>query len=410
MANHEVVIIGAGVAGLTCAKYLKDYGIESLVLEASDAVGGRVRTDVVDGFLLDRGFQILLTSYPEAQRLLDYEALELKAFRSGALIRLNNTFEVMSDPFKEPLQLFKTLFSPVGTFADKLKVLQLSNEVSKEATEAFFEEIAIDTLSYLRHYGWSETMINNFFKPFFGGVFLENSLETASNFFRFIFKQFYTGSAMLPAKGMQAIPEQIAGKLPAGMVRLNTKVERIQNSNLHLANGEVLAAKNIVIATDAYQADKLLNRNANRQYNVTTCTYFEANDSPIREKMLVLNPNRVSVVHNVCVPSDISPAYAPAGKTLISVSTQGLTLFDEKKLTSHIISELTEWFGDEVKTWRHLRTYHIPQALMKFTVDASKTSLRLSESLYECGDHVAYPSLNAAMATGRQVADLIAGI
>lgn len=410
MANHEVIIIGAGVSGLTCAKYLKDYGIQSLVLEASDAVGGRVKTDSVDGFLLDRGFQILLTAYPEAQRILDYEALRLQAFRSGAQIRLNHSFEVMSDPFKEPLQLFKTLFAPVGTFGDKLKVLQLSNEVSKEPTDAFFEEIATDTLSYLRQYGWSETMITNFFKPFFGGVFLENKLETASNFFRFIFKQFYTGSAVLPSLGIQAIPQQIANKLPKEAIRLNSKVASIDKKTVHLVSGESLTANHIVVATDVCQADKLLSRSVCREYNVTTCTYFEANTSPLKEKMLALNPNRLSVVHHMCVPSDISPSYAPSGKSLISVSTQGLDLFDEKKLTAQIRAELTEWFGDEVEGWRHLRTYHLPQALMKFTVDASKTSLRLSENLYECGDHMAYPSLNAAMATGRQVADLIAGI
>jgi phytoene dehydrogenase-like protein len=178
MANHEVIIIGAGIAGLTCGKYLNDYGIESLVLEASDAVGGRVRTDEVEGFLLDRGFQILLTEYPEAKKLLDYNALNLKTFRSGALIRLDNDFSVISDPFKEPAQVFRTLFSSVGSLGDKLKVLQLSNEVAKENTDEFFNEKATDTLSYLQRYGWSEEMITNFFKPFFGGVFLENELST----------------------------------------------------------------------------------------------------------------------------------------------------------------------------------------------------------------------------------------
>lgn len=183
MANHEVIIIGAGIAGLSCANYLLHFGITPLVLEAAEAVGGRVRTDKVDGYLLDRGFQILLTAYPEAQRLLNYNTLALKSFRSGALIRKDNAFSVISDPFKEPAQVFKTLFSSVGTLVDKLKVLQLSNNVSKEPTEAFFHERATDTLTYLRNYGWSDEMIADFFKPFFGGVFLENELETSSNFF-----------------------------------------------------------------------------------------------------------------------------------------------------------------------------------------------------------------------------------
>ncbi|WP_428657972.1 NAD(P)/FAD-dependent oxidoreductase [Runella sp.] len=410
MPNHEVIIIGAGVAGLSCANYLTQFGITPLVLEAADAVGGRVRTDTVDGYLLDRGFQILLTAYPEAKRLLNYNALALKTFRSGALIRKDNDFSVISDPFKEPSQVFKTLFSSVGTLIDKLKVLQLSNEVSKESTDSFFDDKATDTLSYLREYGWSDEMITNFFKPFFGGVFLENELETSSNFFRFVFKQFYTGDAAIPANGMQAIPEQMAAKLPAGTVKLNTKVEKIEGNKVHLAGGKVVSAKVIVIATDAHQADILLGRKLKRDYNVTTCTYFSADRSPLNRKMLALNPNRLSVVHNLCVPSDIAPSYAPAGKSLVSVSTQGLNLFDEKKLTDHIVQELTEWFGEEVKTWQHLRTYHIPESLVKYTSKAPVCNLKISANLYECGDHIAYPSLNAAMATGRAVADMIAGI
>lgn len=410
MANHEVIIIGAGVSGLTCAKYLNDYGIEPLVLEASEGVGGRVCTDQFEGFLLDRGFQILLTAYPEAQKLLDYNTLNLKMFRSGALVRMGHDFSTISDPFKEPLQVFQTLFSSVGSLSDKLKVLQLSNEVAKQDTDEFFNEKATDTLSYLQNYGWSEEMITNFFKPFFGGVFLENELATSSNFFRFVFKQFYNGEAAIPALGMQAIPEQIAAKLPEGSVKLGIRVANIHGNTITLSDGKKLTAKQIVVATDAANADRLLQRSLNRAYNITTCTYFSADRSPLTQKMLTLNPNRLSVVHNLCVPSDIAPSYAPAGKSLISVSTQGLELVDEQKLTAHIVQELTGWFGDEVKTWQHLRTYHIPESLVKYTADAASVNLKISDHLYQCGDHVAYPSLNATMATGRVVADMIAGI
>jgi len=410
MENQEVVIIGAGIAGLSCAKYLKDYGISSLVLEAADGVGGRVRTDEIEGFLLDRGFQILLTAYPEAQRLLDYKALDLKRFRSGALIRLNDDFSVMSNPFKEPTQVFKTLFSPVGTLGDKLKVLQLSNEVTREATDALFQDKATDTLTYLQQYGWSDAMITNFFKPFFGGVFLENELATSSNFFRFVFKQFYNGDATLPAKGIQAIPEQIATKLEKQHILLNTRVKEIKGNTITLESGEIIRAKTIVVATDSTNADRLLHRNIKQTFNQTTCTYFAVDRSPIPEKMLLLNPNRLASVHNVCVPSDIAPNYAPKGQALVSVSTQGLSLLDENKLTTHIVQDLTDWFGEEVRTWRHLRTYHIPEALNKYPAEMTKHNLKLTDHLYECGDHVAYPSLNAAMATGRKVANMIAGI
>ena len=207
---------------------------------------------------------------------------------------------------------------------------------------------------------------------------------------------------------MQEIPHQLAAKLPEGTVRLQTKVAKIVGNTVHLADGNTLTAKAVVVATDASQADRLLGRNIHRAFNKTTCTYFAAERSPLTEKMLALNPNRLSTVHNLCVPSDIAPSYAPEGKSLVSVSTQALEGVDEQKLTAHIVKELTEWFGADVKSWKHLRTYHLPESLLSFPANTAATSLKISDTLYECGDHVAYPSLNAAMATGRKVAEMIA--
>jgi protoporphyrinogen oxidase len=404
-----IIIIGAGVAGLTCAKYLKDRGIQSLILEASDGVGGRVRTDVHEGFLLDRGFQILLTAYPEAQRLLNYESLDLKAFKSGAMIRdaRENDFSVLANPFKEPSQLLPSMFSKVGSLVDKLRILRMVMDTNN-VQEEVFENKGISTMQYLKNYGFSDEMIRDFFKPFFGGVFLENELITSANFFKYTFGKFYEGDAVLPAKGIQQIPEQIAKNLYIGTVKLNTKVVRIDENRVYLENGDKLYGEKIILATDGFQADKLLGKTPDRKFNSTTCTYFSADKSPLKEKMLALNPNRASMVHNLCVPSDIAPNYAPEGKSLISVSTQSFDLYDEKELAKHIKRELTEWFGKEVETWQHLRTYHIPQALPTYlNSENNAQNLQLNDILYQCGDATAYPSLNAAMATGRKVAEMI---
>lgn len=404
-----IIIIGAGVAGLTCAKYLKDRGIQSLILEASDGVGGRVRTDVHEGFLLDRGFQILLTAYPEAQRLLNYESLDLKAFKSGAMIRdaQKNNFSILANPFKEPSQLIPSMFSKVGSLTDKLRVLRMVMDTNN-VQEEVFENGSGTTMEYLQNYGFSDEMIRDFFKPFFGGVFLENDLVTSANFFKYTFGKFYEGDAVLPAKGIQQIPEQIAKMLYIGTVKLNTKVAKIEGNRVYLENGDKLYGEKIILATDGFQADKLLGKSPDRKFNSTTCTYFSADKSPLKEKMLALNPNRASMVHNMSVPSDIAPNYAPTGKSLISVSTQGFDLYDEKELAKHIRRELTEWFGKEVETWQHLRTYHIPQALPTYlNSENNAQNLQLSDILYQCGDATAYPSLNAAMATGRKVAEMI---
>jgi phytoene dehydrogenase-like protein len=403
-----VIIIGAGIAGLTCAKYLKDRGIQSLILEASDGVGGRVKTDLHEGFLLDRGFQILLTAYPEAQRLLNYQALDLQAFKSGAMIRdiQKNDFSVVANPFKEPSKIWSSLTSNVGTLADKMRILRLILETGN-VQEEVFENKGIPTIEYLRIYGFSDNMIQQFFRPFFGGVFLENELSTSANFFKYIFGKFYEGDAVIPAKGIEQIAKQIGKMLYIGTVKLNTKVVRIDGNRVYLDNGDRLFGEKIVLATDGFQADKLLGKIADRKFNATTCTYFSADHSPLKEKMLVLNPNRSSMVHNLCVPSDIAPAYAPDGKSLISVSTQGFNLYDEHELAKNIKRELTTWYGKEVQDWQHLKTYHIPQALPNFDQSHIDNSLKISDILYQCGDATAYPSLNAAMATGRKVAEMI---
>lgn len=399
------------MAGLTCANYLQQAGRASLILEAADAVGGRVRTDRHDGFLLDRGFQILLTSYPEAKRLLDYDALNLRAFRSGAIIRqeeTNSGFTEMPNPLREPLGVFKALTAPIGSLGDKMRLVELMRDVNEVTrAEDFFKDDDTSTLHYLQNYGWSQEMIVNFFRPFFGGVFLENELETSSNFFRFVFKQFYNGDAVVPAKGMQAIPEQLAAKLPNGSLRLNAPVVAIEGQTVRLENGETILAEKIVLATDAATADRLLGNERKREYNVTTCTYFAAERSPSPKKMIVLNPHQLSAVDHLCVPSDVSPDYAPTGQSLISVSTQGLELSDKTKLADDIKMELSEWFGEDVRNWRHLRSYHLPQALVKFKAGSDHETLQLSPNLYRCGDYTAYPSLNAAMQTGREVAELI---
>ena len=222
------IIIGAGIAGLTCAKYLNDKGLPFIIIEAADAVGGRVRTDIVEGFRLDRGFQILLTAYPEAQQLLDYEALDLQKFRSGTMIRQGDKFTTMGDPFKEPSTLFSTLFAPIGSLADKLRIWRLIDDVDS-VDDTIFEKANTDTLTFLENYGFSEKAIQQFFRPFFGGVFLDDSLRTSASLFQFLFKQFYQGDVAVPRNGMSAIPEQIAQQLPQNSIRLNTKVLKIED-------------------------------------------------------------------------------------------------------------------------------------------------------------------------------------
>jgi protoporphyrinogen oxidase len=409
MQYYPVIIVGAGIAGLTCAYYLHQKSVPFIVLESADEVGGRVRTDHVNGYLLDRGFQIFLTSYPEARKLLDYNALNLNAFRSGAIIRQGKRFVQLVNPLKEPLAALPDLFSPVGSLLDKIKILKLAAELRSKTNEEIFSMPASSTIDYLKMSGWSDQIIENFFKPFFGGVFLERELITSSNFFKFVFKQFAVSDAALPSAGIQAIPEQLAAKLPEGTVRKNTFVKGITDNEVCLSNGEILQAGSIVLAVDAAAAAKLQGSAHKLQFNNTSCVYFAAPHSPLDTPMLVINGNGQSLINNMCVPSDIAPTYAPPGKSLISVSIVKPHSLTDSDLIQTITLELVQWFGAQVHQWQHLKTYHIPQALPVFTAeDSSAKDRQLSEYLFRCGDYTTYPSLNAAMQSGREVASIIA--
>ncbi|OON70991.1 protoporphyrinogen/coproporphyrinogen oxidase [Hymenobacter sp. CRA2] len=412
-----VLIIGAGMAGLTCACYLHRAGRAVRVLEAADAVGGRVRTDVTpDGFRLDHGFQILLTRYPEVQRLMDYGALQLQKFTSGAVIRLSSSRETtLRNPLRQPLLGLKAATSPIGTLADKLRLVSLAQHVSQHSHEELLARPATDTLSFLRRYGWSEQIIDTFFRPFFGGIYLDRELSTASNFFEFVFKQFVEGDAALPARGIQEIPRQLAARLPAGAVELHARVAAIEGHTVRLADGRTLEGSAVVLATDGPALRQLLPQLSADEPTAarrTTCTYFAADGrSPGRgDKLLRLNAAPGALVHNVAFPSDVAPEYAPVGQTLVSVSTHGAHGLSDEELALRLRQELATWFGAQANAWRRLGTYHIEHALPVYAAGQPvQLPLQLGEGLYRCGDWVSYPSLNAAMATGRQVAEAILG-
>lgn len=406
------------MAGLACATWLHRAGRPVLVLEAADAVGGRVRTDVTpDGFRLDRGFQILLTSYPEARRMFDYGALKLKSFRSGAVIRLPDGQETtLENPLHAPLMAFAALASPIGTVKDKLLIGKLVAQLAGCPPEQLLAQPSVTTLEFLRQYGWSEQIIDSFFRPFFGGVYLDRELGTASNFFEFVFQQFMQGSAAIPSLGIQQLPEQLAGRLPADTIRLNTPVAAVAEGGrlVHLANGETLPAAAVVLATDGPAAARLLGADLPAPpvpaARPTTCTYFAtAGPTPSHGRnILHLNALPGALAHNVSFPAESGAAVAPVGQGLVSVSTHGEHGLSEEELTARLRTELVAWFGPMAHMWRHLRTYRIEQALPVYAPGQPvQQELRLTDTLFRCGDWVSYPSLNAALGTGRQVAEML---
>jgi len=405
----DVLIIGAGLAGLSAARVLKSAGRNIKILEASDAPGGRVRTDHLNGFLLDRGFQVLSTAYPEAKHFLDYKALDLQAFSPGSILLNNSGIDRIGDPLREISSLISTLKSPVGSFLDKIKLLKLKLKLAGSSIDEIFLKPEISTLNYLKNAGFSERIISNFFIPFLSGIFLENKLDTSSRMFEFVFKMFSEADTAIPAKGMGMIPMQLASKLSPEELILNESVLSIEGNEVLTALGNRYQADAILLATRADNLPKpFLSQNTGKKS--VTCLYFSADQAPYPQKLIALNANSNKLINNIAVMSNVSRHYAPVDKSLISISIiEDCDVFNALELELKVKDELKFWYPECID-WEHLKTYKIPYGLPEnkhVRNDVNSSTMRLNDSTFICGDHLLNGSINAAMKSGRLAAEAI---
>jgi protoporphyrinogen oxidase len=402
-----VLIVGAGMAGLACAVQLHQAGFPVRVFEAGDAVGGRVRTDEVDGFLLDRGFQVYLDAYPECGKLLDMEALQLKPFEPGALVYQGGSLHRLMDVFRRPASVWTSLRAPVGSLADKIRVGWMRRQILGSSLQDIDRRSDRTTEEYLRGRGFSDEMIDGFFRAFYGGIFLERELQTSSRMFEFTFRMFGKGSATLPARGMGEIPKQLRARLPGEAVCLNTEVTSVYRDGIELASGEWVEGSAVAVATDLSQAKKLL-ANADfdePRWRSVTNLYFAADRSPVGEPIICLNGSGQGLVNNVCALTDASPEYSRDGRALMSVSLLGQ--HEEAALEEKVKRELNDWFGGEVSVWRHLRTDTIRRALPGQLPGVARRGHVEASGVYICGDHCLSASIEGAVVSGKQAADAI---
>ncbi len=407
--SREVLIVGGGLAGLSCAVQLQNAGVPYRLFEASDRVGGRVRTDRVDGFLLDRGFQVFLDAYPEPRRVLDFEALQLQAFLPGALVFTGSRLVRLADPLRCPAAFGDLVRQKIAGVRDAVKTLALRRSASRMSADGPSGSRDQATMAFLREKGFSARMIDMFWRPFLGGIFLEPDLETSRRMFDFVFGMFTRGRATLPASGMEAIPRQLAEKLDASRIHLETPVERIEPNRLW-ARGESWGAQAVVLAADGWSAASLVPSLHAPQPRGVCNLYFRAARPPYEGPWLALNGAGSGCVNNLAVPSNVCPSYASGGEALVSVSVLAADARDVDLLPERVRDELSAWFGDQVRAWTHLRTYHLPHALPAQNpgwLEPVERPVQLADGLLVCGDHRDNASIQGAMVSGRRAAEAV---
>lgn len=411
MDIFDVIIVGAGVSGLTAAFELQQKGLQVKVLEVSSEPGGRMRSDDYGGFILDKGFHLFLNGLPDLSLYLDIEALNLKPLYPGILIKYDGGFNIISNPFKKVFDLLGMSIADNSTFWDKLKLGKLFNQIQKLSIEEIYEMPEKSSIEFLTDYGFSNKLIQSFFRPLLSTAFLENEMKTSSRLLHFNLKMLFTDDVCLPQKGIGEIPKQLARKLLPNTIRYNAKVKNVEDGKVELVNGEVLFAKDIILSCTPIDLEKIYSEYTNKTDCLSVSNiYFSAPIPPVNKPVVMLNGDGTGIVNNVFVPSLVQKSYAPLGMHLVSVNVTKPNDFDDFELVDQVLKELTDWFGIKVNDWSHLKTYHIKYAIPKRnSLNFKNYSQQLEPNIYLCGDHLSYGSLYAAIKSGKEVAKKLIG-
>ena len=400
---YKIHIIGAGISGLIAAQILENHGYHPTIIEASATVGGRVKSDLVDGYTLDHGFQVLLTSYPAAKKYLDYRALDLQKLLPGATIFKHGKAQTIGDPLRNISLLFPTLRSSIGKFSDKLKILKLNTLLKKKKITAIFKTEEKTTLQYLKDFGFSNEIITDFFTPFFSGIFLETELETSSRMFEFVYKMFGDGLAVIPKNGMQAISNQLKNNLKKTTFKFNSLVKEVKDKHIILEDGHTLHSHITIIATDASPLISNL-KNQETQWKSCDTLYFQTEKSAINKPLIGLLADEDALINNIFYHTSVATLNKKS-KELLSVTVIKNHRLKENAFIKKVVAEL--YSKCAIKDVTFLRRYQIKKALPMLTnlqYEISSTETKLKSTIFLAGDQLLNGSLNAAMIAGERAA------
>ncbi len=398
-SEPPVVIVGAGVAGLACALDLTAAGVPVRVLDASDGVGGRMRTDRQGGFLLDRGFQVFNTSYPQVKRRIDLRALQLRPFTPGVLLHAGDRRLRFADPTRRLSGASDLLRGRLAGPSDAIALARLCAADMLLPVSLIKRQPDRTTFAALTEAGFSPALYELFFRPFLSGVFLEDELETSGRFFHLIWRSMLRGTLCLPRRGIQAVPEQLAAVLPAGTVQLEKPVRALTGDGVALKDGTGIAARAVIVAAGAAEAAALLPDLSVPATRTVTTFYHAAPWAPLAEPTLLVDTERK--ILNTVVLTEVTPAYAAGRRALICTSVLG----DASGREPDVRARIGAMYGADTSGWEHLATYPVYGALpaMPAPHPLSRPT-RIGPRRYVCGDHRATGSVQGAMASGTRAA------
>ncbi|MEU6982154.1 NAD(P)/FAD-dependent oxidoreductase [Streptomyces sp. NPDC046324] len=396
----DVVVVGAGAAGLACAADLVGAGVRVRVLESDDTVGGRMRTDRIAGFTADRGFQVFNTSYPQVKRRLNLRMLRLRPLTPGVLVHTDDGPRRFTDPTRRLRESRDLLPGRLASARDLAALGVLSARDTLLPASRLRTRPDATTLRALSDAGLSSELVETLLRPFLSGVFLEDDLETSARFFHLVWRSMARGTLCLPADGIGAVPAQLASGLPAGVVRTGSPVASLTTDGVASADGGELKARAVVVATGQSAAGRLLPGLDVPPGRTVTTFYHAAERSPLAEPTLVVDARRRFL--NTCVVTEAQRGWSADGRALVSTSVLGSPGPAEEEAVREALGEV---YGTDTAAWEavHRVTVHDALPVMLPPLELSRTT-RLAPGRYVCGDHRATGSLQGALASGARAA------
>jgi phytoene dehydrogenase-like protein len=403
VSTSPVIVVGAGLAGLACAQRLAAAGVEVTLLEASDAVGGRVRTDVIDGFRCDRGFQLVNPSYPALKRVVDLDALDLRPFTAGVTVAHGDTRSTLADPRRAPGLVLATLTAPLGTLADKLRFVRWAVQALRPVDRLVRRPD--HTLSEdLDQWGLHGPLRTGVVEPFLAGVLAEREGSTSANFAALLLRSFLLGTPAVPSLGVSRLPELMAARLPAGTVRLDNPVRGVGARSVQTDGGE-LAGAAVVVAADPATAEGLTGEPTPRMKALTTF-WHTAPEPPTTARLLHVDAEARGPVVNSAVMTTAAPTYGPAGRPLIATTVLGAHGSSEDERAARDHAGLI--YGVDPGAWELVTTHVVADALPAIPPPLDvRRPVRLPSGAYVCGDHRDTASLQGALVSGRRTAQAV---